>query len=76
MPVEYCIHDDDPNTCPPCRRAAGRDKPLAVEPPVPEFTFYAKFDGTCKACNLPTYTGQEITKMTNGEYWHEDCAYA
>lgn len=73
---ELCEHDDDPNTCPPCRRKAGKDTSLAVEPPTYGRIFEAKFYGFCRTCERGIEPGQSVRfKMQGGDdqVVHEEC---
>jgi len=39
-----------------------------------ELEFEAKHPGHCASCNLPTYVGDWIAKLSSGKYVHGDCA--
>jgi len=66
--MDECEHGSDPTTCPPCRRAAGKDQVEAVRV---EFEFMVKFDGLqCSECNLPVPMGCMAKKWTDGRFTH------
>lgn len=60
---DLCPHDDDPATCPPCRRADGRDQ-LPVDEHTYSAVFTAQFPGDCQSCNLPIHQGQPVCFRT------------
>lgn len=44
------------------------------DPPGVAREFETMKNGHCDECNLPTYPGDWIAEMTNGEHRHADCA--
>lgn len=71
---DICPHDDDPATCPPCRRQRGADRPLGHTAPTVEFAFTARYEGACGACGLPVYVGQSCAHLSDGTNVHRGCA--
>ena len=61
-----CEHGDDASTCPPCRRAAGKDRP----PPARRIT--ARYDGACPACGGDVWVGQVLVDTPRG-WVHDLC---
>lgn len=70
--TDECPHGDDATTCPPCRRAAGKDQRLA-NPVVLSAPFTARFPGYCPWCSLPIHEGQLCVMDRNGPL-HAGCA--
>lgn len=72
---ELCPHDDDPATCPPCRRAAGKDQPPAeaFDTRIVLGSFVARFSGHCIGCHLPIHEGQRCVRTEHGRTVHLGC---
>lgn len=70
--TDLCPHDDDPATCPPCRRDAGKDEPAPVYAEVGR-EFQARYAGTCagpSGCGGAIYAGQTCRIVTRGADRH------
>lgn len=73
--AEYCEHDDDPNSCPPCRNAKA---PLRAAPKLTSDTaaigvvIDARFKSQCPRCRGLIEIDDRIL-MTQEDGWvHED----
>lgn len=73
--MTYCPHDDDPQSCPPCR---GAGAPRRLEPPVVGLpVFEARYPGRCVAdCGDPIEEGDMIAHVGDDGYAHETCLLA
>lgn len=69
--MDECEHGDYPDTCPPCRRAAGKYNEVKREKLSPH-SFEAKFGGTCTECEGSIEPGDFIVTDAKG-YTHEEC---
>ncbi|MBK6368231.1 MAG: hypothetical protein IPF65_13710 [Polaromonas sp.] len=75
----WCEHNDYPETCPPCRRAAGVDPSLAhglaIEDEVLDWQpIPARYPGHCRACNTAIHEGQTIIRLADRSgYIHSKC---
>lgn len=65
-----CIHGLE-HGCTICLRGPTIHEPVRVS-----FTFTAKFEGQCRACNLPIYVGERVARLTNEALVHEACTDA
>lgn len=73
--MDLCPQDDDPATCPPCRRTTGRDPHITrTAATTVEFGFTARYDGECGRCHLPIYPGQPCAQLGDGRNVHQGCA--
>lgn len=67
--MSECEHGSDPQSCPPCRAAAGKPSKPAVLASTLGEPFAARFAGQCPGCNLPIREGQRIRSLSTT--WQE-----
>lgn len=67
---EYdCIHGLDSRWCSLCLHPEERKE----KRPTVEATFFARYEGQCRGCNLAITAGQVIHRLSNDTYVHQGC---
>ena len=74
MTTTTCPHDDDPNSCPPCRNSLEQmDNFLEHGPTRYARTFIAEYQGHCTGCEDRIEIGQKARYSQGGILVHVDC---
>lgn len=62
-----------PGSCVDCMEEGNLPPAPRPQRPTVEATFSARYDGTCRGCNLAIHEGQTIHRMSDESYRHEGC---
>ena len=74
MTTTTCPHDDDPNSCPPCRNSLEQmDNFLDHGPVRRKKVFSARYDGHCPVCKDGIFPDEQVAYNVNGVLLHESC---
>lgn len=71
-----CTHGmPTPGSCVECMAEGNLEPPPRPAPLEAEgWVITATFPGHCRGCNLPIDVGQQIRRMSDDSYRHQDCA--